>query len=226
MRKKSATKKIRKILIATPSYDGRLDARYCNSILYTERLCAKNNIEISPVYLCFDAIISKTRNDLFCYGYENNFDDIFYIDADISWTPEQFLKIVNHPFDFVGGIYQKKQDNIDYPVNIIPEQKVDENGIMEVSTIPTGFLKLSRNAIEMLWEKSLPYTISKDSKITKLVFETGIIGGRFMSEDIVLCLKWRELKQKIYLDTTVTVAHSGHKTWQGDFSSHLRDIIK
>jgi|694.fasta_scaffold80999_5 hypothetical protein len=225
MKKKSSIKKIRKILIATPSYDGRVDARYAHNILSTERICAKNNIEIDPVFLCFEAIISKARNDLFCYAYENNYDDIFYIDADISWNPEQFLRIANHPFDFVSGIYLKKQDNIEYPVNIIPDQKIDDNGILEVATVPTGFLRLSRNAIKILWENSLPYTVSQEKKITKLVFETGIVSGRFMSEDIVLCLKWKELKQKIYLDTTVTVAHSGYRTWQGDFSSHIKEFI-
>lgn len=225
MKKKSSRKKIRKILIATPSYDGRVDVRYAHSILSTQKICSKYSIEIDPVFVCFDAIVSKARNDLFCYGYENNYDDIFYIDADISWNPEQFLKIVNNPFDFVSGIYLKKQENIDYPVNIIPDQKIDENGIMEVATVPTGFLRLSRNAMEILWEKSIPYTISQEKKYTKLVFETGIIDGRFMSEDIVLCLKWRQLKQKVYLDTTVTVAHSGHRTWQGNFSSHIKEFI-
>lgn len=223
--KKSSSKKTRKILIATPSYDGRVDARYAHNILSTERICAKNNIEIDPVFLCFEAIISKARNDLFCYGYENNYDDIFYIDADISWAPEQFLRIANHPFDFVSGIYLKKQDNIEYPVNIIPDQKIDENGILEVASVPSGFFRLSKNAVKMLWENSKTYTVSQEKKVSKLVFETGIVDGRFISEDIVLCLKWRELKQKIYLDTNITVAHSGYKTWQGNFSVDTKEFI-
>lgn len=210
----------RKVMIATPAYDGRIDAWYNHSLLLTERACAKNNILIDPIYVCYDALVEKARNDLFAYAYENNYDDLVYIDADISWDPQQFLRLLSHPVDFVAGIYPKKSEIEDFPVNLIGEISI-QNGLMEVASVPTGFLRLSKNAINILWKACPPYTISQDPKVFKHVFQTGVLGGRYISEDILTCLKWRELGNKVYLDPFISVAHSGHRTWRNNFMDFL-----
>lgn len=212
----------RKVMIATPAYDGRVCAWYNHSLLLTERLCAKSNITIDPTYVCYDALIEKARNDLFAYAYENEYDDIFYIDSDVSWQPEQFIRILNHPVDFVAGIYPKKTEQEEYPINLLDGVKI-ENGLMEVASVPSGFLRMSKNAINILWKSCAPYTISQDPKVFKHVFQTGIVGGRFISEDILTCLKWRELGNKVWLDPYVTVAHSGHRTWRTSFIDFLKN---
>ena len=214
-------KKQRRVMIATPAYDGRIDAWYNHSMLLTERACAQQNILIDPIYVCYDALVEKARNDLFAYGYENEYDDIFYIDSDISWDPQQFLRILNHPVDFVAGIYPKKSEVEDYPVNLMGEAKT-EKGLIEVASVPTGFLRLSKNAVNILWKSCPAYTISQDPKVFKHVFQTGVVGGRYISEDILTCLKWRELGHKVWLDPFVTLAHSGHRTWRTNFIDFLK----
>lgn len=221
---KKKSKEIRKVMIATPCHDGKMDAWFTNSILHTDRICREKNIEIDPVYLCFESILAKARNDLFRHAYINDYDDVVYIDNDIIWSPEKFIRLISHKVDFVAGVYPKKSNIEEYPVNIMPDNIKVEDGLMEVATVPTGFLRLSKNAIKKLWNTSLSYTVSNSKDENKMVFENGIIGERFMSEDVILCLKWRELGHKVYLDTQITLDHSGKNIWSGDFSKYLDKI--
>lgn len=211
----------RRVMIATPCHSGKLEAWYTNSLIQTERFCSKNNIEIEPIFVCFEALVEKARNDLFAYAYETKVDDLFYIDADISWTPQNFMQILSHPVDFVSGVYPKKTDIEDFPVNLIGESVI-KNGLIEVASVPSGFLRLSKNAIETLWNASAPYTINQDVKIFKQVFQTAVLGGRFISEDIIACIKWRELGNKVYLDPNVSVFHIGNRVWKNNFMEFLK----
>lgn len=221
---KNKTKTKRKVMIATPCHDGKMDAWFTNSILQTDRMCRDSGIQIDPVYLCFESILVKARNDLFRHAYVNDYDDIVYIDNDIIWSPEKFIKLINHKVDFVAGIYPKKSNIEEYPVNIIPEKLDIENGLMEVATVPAGFLRMSKNAIRQLWEISSSYKLSQKPEECRMVFENGIVGENFMSEDIVLCLKWRNLGNKVYVDTEITLDHSGKNIWSGDFSKYINKI--
>ena len=212
----------RRIMIATPSYDGKLDAWYTNGILNTDRICRENNIQLDPIYVCYDAVIAKSRNDLFAFAYKQNYDDLVFIDADIAWGPDQFMQLISHPVDLVAGIYPKKAKIEDYPVNFLTDKMGISNGLMEVASVPTGFMRLSRNAIKILWDQSSSYTVNQDTEIYKMVFEVGIVGGRFISEDIIMCLKWRELGHKLYLDPFIKLNHVGHNLFESNFVNYIK----
>lgn len=224
MKKKKSKDTVRKIMIATPSHDGKLDAWHSNALVYLDRICREKNILIDPIYLCYESIIVKARNDLFSYGYKKEYDDIVYIDADIVWTPDDFINLISHQEDIVSGIYPKKSNIEEYPINIIPEKLEIKNNLLEVATVPTGFLKISRNAMEKLWNSSNEYKISQEQDSYKLVFETGIIGNRFMSEDIVFSLKWRNMGNSVYVDTRINLKHSGANLYYGNFINYLNKI--
>jgi hypothetical protein len=85
----------KKVLIATPSYDGKLDVYYIDSLLNTLSLAEKNNVEVFPLFICYDSLIQRARNDLFKLAYSNDIDVLFFIDGDVGWNPLDFYKLVN-----------------------------------------------------------------------------------------------------------------------------------
>ena len=77
----------RKVLIATPAYDGRLDVWYTNALVNTIRVAQANNIYVHPVFMSYDALIQRARNDLFALAVEGEYDDMIFIDSDMEWHP-------------------------------------------------------------------------------------------------------------------------------------------
>jgi hypothetical protein len=47
----------RKVLIATPAHDGRLDVWYTTSLVNTIRVAQANDIFVHPVFMSYDALV-------------------------------------------------------------------------------------------------------------------------------------------------------------------------
>jgi len=225
-----------KVLLATPSYDGRFDVRYVDSLLQTQILCAQNNIQLLPYYLCYDSLIQRARNDYFKVAYQSQVDVLFFIDSDIGWNPQDFLKLVLSDKDMIGGTYRKKTDNEElYAFKSLGENKdtfnivPDSDGILEVAGLGCGFLKLSKNCVTQLVDSEKNFysgeiDVNDNLKITKNVCECVINANNFfVSEDIIMGYKWQQLGGKVYLDTNINLVHVGAKDYQGNVAEWLKN---
>lgn len=211
----------RRVLIGTPCYDGKIDAWYANSLLNTVKLSQRWNIEIFPIYLSYDALIQRARNDLMSIMISSGFDDLVFIDADIEWQPDDFFKLLSYSVDVVGGTYPKKGDDEIYVAKIldITQQRDLTTGLLPVQGLGTGFLRLSRRAALTLWENSIPYTEKDTNKSSRMVFDITVNDGELISEDINVCNKLTALGIPVYLDTSITCNHIGMKKYTGNFDS-------
>lgn len=211
---------MRKVLIATPAYDGRLDVWYVNSLITTIKICKMNDIDLYPIWMSYDALICRARNDLMSIAINENFDDVIWIDSDIEWNPEWVLKLLTYKEDVVGGTYRKKTDENE--LYVIRTSKIDDNDLIEVDGLGFGFIKMSKEACIDLWNTSIEYV--SDGKLSRNVFETIIDNGELIGEDILIGKKLKALGYKIYLDRNMTCNHIGIKKYCGDFNSYIDRI--
>jgi hypothetical protein len=210
---------VRKVLIGTPSYDGKVDVWFANSLVNTIRLTPPDTV-IVPVYMAYDSLVQRARNDLVKLAIEENFDDLIFIDSDVEWNPEWINKLLNYDEDVVGGTYPKKSDTPMFPVKALTEGlKQEENGLIEVEGMPTGFLRLSRAALQKVWDVSDEY--QNEGKTCRMVFDIKVMDGQLVSEDVVFCRKWRDLGGKVYLDPAMCCNHIGVKKYTGDFLAYI-----
>jgi len=80
---------------------------------------------------------------------EAKVDDLIFMDSDQEWDPAWIFQLLNHPVDVVGGVVPKKSDIALFNVKKLPgEMKVEENGLMEVEAVGTGFLRISQRALQ------------------------------------------------------------------------------
>jgi hypothetical protein len=220
------SQKKRKIMIGTPSYDGKVDAWYVHSLIQTIKMSYEKNVDIVAIWVSYDALIQRARNDTIHIAKEMEVDDLVFIDSDIDWEATDFFKLIEHDVDVVGGTYRKKTDEMEiYPVFSANEILIEkENGLIEVEGLGTGFLRFSKKAIDDLYNSSDEYEeVGKGKR--RLVFDIGIDQNkRLVSEDIVACLKLRNKGYKIYLDATITCGHTGTKRFEGDFKLYLEKM--
>ena len=212
---------MRKVLIGTPAHDGRVDVWYANSLINTVKLSALKGVEIVPVYMSYDSLVQRARNDLVRLAIEEKFDYLIFIDSDEEWNPEWIFKLIAYKEDVVGATVVKKSDQIAFNVKALETGlKQQQNGLMEVECVGTGFLKISLNALKKVWDMSPEY-FNEDRK-SRMVFDVQIVNGDLVSEDNVFCKKWRSLGGKVFIDPAMTCNHIGVKKYQGNFLNFIK----
>jgi hypothetical protein len=215
--------KLRKVLIGTPAHDGRVDVWYANSLVNTVKLSGKYNTEIHPVYMSYDSLVQRARNDLVRLALEEGFDDLIFMDSDQEWDPEWIFSLLARPEDVIGGTVVKKSDKPLFNVKALKTGlKREANGLIEVEAVGTGFMKISRKALQEVWNQSPEYM--NEGKKCRMVFDVQLVDGELVSEDNVFCRKWRQLGNKVWIDPTMTCNHIGSKKYSGNFMQFIQQL--
>jgi glycosyltransferase involved in cell wall biosynthesis len=215
---------MRKVLFGTPTYDGKVHVEFLQSLIHTISLTSQAEIALYPVQICGDALVQRARNDLISMAIETECDDIVFMDSDQEWNPEWVLSMLNHAADVVGGVVVKKSNTPGFNVKLLPSgATLEKNGLMEVECIGTGFLRISKRAMNAVWDISQEYK-NDNKKIARMVFDVQIINGDLVSEDNVFCKKWRSLGEKVYIDPNITCNHIGSHKWSGNFLEYLTAV--
>lgn len=218
-----------KILIGTPAYNGNVCTTYMSSVLDLVR-------HDLPVVVdnYQDSLITRARNSIVArFLADESFTHLFFIDADIGFTVEQFCHLVDSPHLITAGAYPFKMDFIDgpvsheqemrkYVVNIVGEDlTIPPDGLIEVLDAATGFLCIKREAFDVLrnFYPELAYkndVLGGPQENMWLFFDTMIENGRYLSEDYAFCRRWQNTGGKIWLDFNSKLTHTGPKTFNGD----------
>ena len=213
----------RKVLIGTPSYDGKVDVWYANSLVNTIRMSYEKDVVIVPVYMSYDSLVQRARNDLVKLAIEEDFDDLIFIDADQEWDPAWVFKLLDSDKDVVAGTVVKKSDEVSFNVKALKEgMKTEEDGLIEVDCVGTGFMRISKSALKQVWDVSTEY--KNEGKTCRMVFDIKIENGDLVSEDNVFCKKWHDLGGKVYIDPNMTCNHIGVKKYGGNFMEYIKAI--
>lgn len=214
---------MRKVIIATPAMDGRVEGIFAYSLAETVRLGMTNGVYIQPLIVMHDALVQQIRDDIFAMVHRHpDVTDVIWADSDLSWNPAHALQLLAHNVDVVGGTYRRKEDVETYVVKCPPDKLViGPNGLIAVDALGFGFLRLSRRAITFLWDTCEPYA-GKDGGERRNVFEVKVSDRKLISEDVRACAKLRAGGFPVYLDPTITCTHKGAKDWRGDFLAWMQ----
>jgi hypothetical protein len=212
--------KQRKVAIISPSYDGKIVCDHAINLVTIFQRAARERPELnlSLNYWMGEALLQKARNNLICDAYNAGVDDVVLLDVDQSFDPQAFFEVIDHPVDVVGVTARMKTDDERYthrPED--PKKHVwDKNlKLLEVEFLATGFMRLSRKAVEALYKKSASY--NDGGTMRKMICDLEIVDGGLISEDIQIGKKLKESGFKIYLDIRYTCDHFGTKRYTGDF---------
>jgi len=121
---------------------------------------------------------------------EIDYNHIMWIDSDIAFEPYHFQRLLNRNLDVVAGLYNATDGNFacDVDTGIPPN---DTNPV-EVFWAGMGFMLMKRGVLESI---EPPW------------FQTTVVDGKFVNEDVYFCYKAKEAGIKIYVDPEVVVKH-------------------
>jgi hypothetical protein len=212
---------MRRVLIGTPSYDGRIDVWFANSLIATVKQAEKKGIFVHAIYTSYDSLIQRARNSLVRLALTGGYDDLFFIDSDCEWEPEWFFRLLDRPEPIIGGALVKKSDKEGYTVKLIDKDLKwsEDKKLIQVDGVGTGFMKISRFALEKLWDISDKYM--SEGEEHRMICDIKVENGDLISEDYILGNKWKSLGYKIWLDPTITLNHIGTKKFKGNFNKFI-----
>lgn len=209
----------RKVIIATPFYMMWCSSPYTSSLAATLRLCFELGIDVTCMKVEGDSYVGRARNAFITYVYdETDATDLVFIDSDLEWNPEGFVRLLTHDVELIGGTYPQKNNWKQWA----HRNYTDENGIpmgnpdtktILCETIPAGFMRITRAAMDRMHSKYPNKRKVPGSAIKKELYDW--FGELF--EDVVFCNRFRNAGGEIWLDPNITFTHYGMHGTSGNF---------
>lgn len=218
-----------KIFVAMPVYDGKLPLETASSLLQEQLFAGQNGHELIFAFLPSCSVPATGRNQLVQTFLDSDCERLVFVDSDISFPVGSLIKIAHQPAEFVGACYRFKMEQESYPIGFIPEVKElwwNEHKLIEVATMPTGFLALSRSVFEKFKEAYPGRESNHMGHSMYGFFQMVFKDGNMYSEDTYFCQEWRDMGGKVFLDPTITLTHWEHtyKPYTGNIGSWLKKL--
>lgn len=211
------------LFVAIPAYDRRITVETVRSLLNEQAAAALLGIELQVGFIPGCSLIAHARNQAVSEFLASDATRLVFIDADVAWEPGALIKLAQHERDFVGGAYRFKQDEEAYPVEWLDktgtQPLVAVDGLLAVSSLPGGFLSLSREVFARL-ELAFPNrTYIHGGKPFRAFFHCPPGSG----EDGALCADWRSTGGDVWLDPELTLTHvEGGTKYTGHIGKWLK----
>lgn len=214
----------RKVMIATPTKSGDVTLYYALAFGHTMYLAGQRGVDLYAKMIPHDNFIHNTRNRFLKMMLEDGCTDIVFIDADNDWMSEWVFALLAHPVDCVGGTYARKQDAEHYELRSLanPVHRCPKTGLLVVDGLGAGFLRLSRKAVQALWDASPPYLYQGEPQ--RMMCDVAVVGGNLVGEDTMLVANLARLGIPTHLDDRMTCGHVGTKRWKGDVRPWLERV--
>jgi hypothetical protein len=112
------------ILLSTPCFGGIVSQNYMLSVIRLMSYARTARFEVSVSVIGYDALISRARSSLVAAFLDNPAPThLLFVDADISFEPQQVERLLKFDKDFTGALYPLK--SIDW--DLIPQRCVERS---------------------------------------------------------------------------------------------------
>jgi hypothetical protein len=235
------------VVVATPCYGGLVNQNYMLSILKLLQQASGGEFDLDIVLLGGDSLITRSRSVLVSRFLDNpRATHLMFVDADIAFEPNQFLRLLRLGKDFAAGAYPLKQiDWLAIPRRAVIGEPLAAAGLSYVGQIcegdqlrreggfatakyaGTGFQLIRRAVFERLigahpeLKFRAVHTLTNETPNSNnlyALFECTIDPetGVYLSEDYAFCQRWRALGGEIWLDLQSKLTHAGMSYYDGD----------
>lgn len=213
-------------MIGTPSMDGNVWLDYMNSYVHSIVQAANHGWSVQINGMSQNSLINYARAIIAQDFMESDCDVLFFVDSDLSWEPDGFVRILNAPLDVIGGAYPVKQKGVKHKFHIrMNGGKVNGSGpiMVETTRVAGGFLKITRSAMEKMQQAYPELEANYRGRKIFMLWDTMIMNGEPLGEDFSFSERWIRTGGKIYVDPDITFGHYGREVFEGNF---LHDVIE
>lgn len=195
------------VLIATPGRN--VEMSYLKSLMATIETLKEKNISYKFINQYSSQVAAAREGTIMDDQFlditgnkpllgKATYDKIVWIDSDIAWTPEDFLKLYGSEKDIVSGVYVSDHGVLMYTPS--DREYLKQDDLVEITHAGFGFIAVKQGVFEVM---PRPWFQTRFSKQTVDDKEYLVPFG----EDYSWCASARACGFKIFLDPTVRVVH-------------------
>lgn len=216
------------VWIAIPAYTGQVHLATMRSIIADMLLLADRGDKVSIFDESGNAMIGDCRGLIVSKFLDGDGTHLVFVDSDVSWEAGALVRLVDHPVDFVAGLYPQRRDPIDFCCQWIqkPEIELSEHGLIEVHGVPAGFMRLGRAMLEKMVAHyaDLQFHCSVAPNETAFdLFGAYRCGRTKFGEDYSFCRRWRDIGGQVWVDPEIRMGHCGYKTFIATVGDWLKE---
>ena len=165
-------KKKIKVLICIPSFDTKIHLETISSIISTRDILMQNGIGVGMMWVR-DSLITRGRNKLVTEFLKGDYTHLFFIDADISFSPDDFIRVLLFNKQIVSAPYPIKKDGkiedgdagmgwcVNFPLGKY-DFKDNQDGFKICDYVGTGFMCIKKEVFETILKKYPQITYKSD----------------------------------------------------------------
>jgi hypothetical protein len=215
-----------KVCLATTAYDSP-DASYTFSLATSREALRQAGIQTAYLLLHGNCHVDDARNSVVQEFLLSDCTDLVFLDADVSWNAGDLVRLCQHDADIVGGVYpfrrEGAQSRENMPVQLIHDATPDENGLLPVGGLPTGFMRIRRHVLETLAANAEKHWKRDDHRAPiPIIFERAMIDGQRWGGDLNFCRKWRATGGKVFADAEMRLGHTAKSIIYDSLGAFLR----
>jgi glycosyltransferase involved in cell wall biosynthesis len=170
--------------------------------------------------------ISAARATMLRKALDANADVVVFIDHDLSWRPEDMVRLLETEGDVVAGTYRFKCDEVSYmgTIHSTPEgyPQVREDGAIKARLVPAGFLKVTASAVDTFMSGFPQLCYGEKYRQSVDLFNHGAHEGVWWGEDYAFCRNWESIGGDIWLVPDLQLDHhSPTQAYPGNFHEYL-----
>lgn len=166
-------------VVMTPSHDGKLFCNYTRSLLNLVSETSRLGMPMQVFFREGESLVTRARNQCVADFLANpQWTHLFWIDADIGFSPQAAMRLLNSGYEVAAGVYPLKGEfwpemdpeqgvarsalqllTTRYTVNCKPAPGDDQvrvnvqpDGFIEVDEAPTGFMVIARSVFEEMMQ--------------------------------------------------------------------------
>lgn len=171
--------------------------------------------------------ISQARNVMLRKALDAKADKIVFLDHDISFDPEDLLKLVTTEGDVVSGTYRFKQAEEKYMGTLYGTAEdtpiVRKDGCINAEWVPAGFLMVTEGAVHRFIEAYPNLCYGKRYAPHIDLFNYGAHNWVWYGEDYSFSRNWNDCGGKIWLIPDLNICHhSETESFPGNYHMFLR----
>lgn len=228
-----------KLVIATGFTGGTGFAPFLVSLTDTIRVLDAAGVPNEFWSVQSAAYVDDMRNAHVARFLATDATHLVFLDYDMQWKPEGFMRLMTAGEDVVTGNYRVKnawgrwvsREVRDENGNLNAKWRPDRSGVLcEAEQIAAGFTIFHRSVFERMAEAAPDdwyWQGHGEDQLKCFDWFTRIReGSNHYGEDYSFALRWKRLGGKMWIDPNITLHHWGLHGWRGNLHEQWMDEKK
>lgn len=173
------------------------------------------------------AYISHARSKMLRKALDAKADIIVFLDHDLSWRPEDLVRLIQTEGDVIAGTYRFKEEPESYmgTLKSDPDGRpiTRADGCVLADWVPAGFLKITAQAVDRFMRAFPELVYGPRFNPSIDLFNHGAHNGLWWGEDYAFSRRWQEAGGRVWIVPDLDLTHhTATDAFPGNYHQFLR----